>query len=75
MTVQDKSWGKGFYRWPVAWRVEGEGNGSVTAELEESEGKTIASWIIGGFRMGIVTGEMIRDGKKYRVYGLSELIQ
>lgn len=82
LSVEDKAWGLGFYRWPVGWTVTAMNSADgrageapiLHATLREHEGNTIATWILGGFRMGIVTGDAVIDGRRYRVYGLSELI-
>ena len=42
--------------------------------VESSQFNRIANWVIGGFAMSIVRGEVTREGKVYPVYGLVELI-
>jgi hypothetical protein len=39
-----------------------------------SRRKGIANWLIGGFSMGIVSGELSYDGRTWPVHGLAELI-
>ena len=36
--------------------------------------KNIANWLIGGFAMAIVTGNLSYNGKSFPIYGLAELI-
>lgn len=42
--------------------------------LSLSYQKRIANWVIGGFSMGIVSGELSYDGRTWSIYGLAELI-
>jgi len=77
LTVEplNREWALGFYRWPTAWRITWTGsNGPALLTLTQSERKPIANWVIGGFSMGIVRGELEYAGKKQSVYGLAELI-
>lgn len=65
----------GFYRWPTAWHVTWTGaNGPASMTLTLSHRKTIFTWLIGGFSMGIVRGELSYGGKTWPIYGLAELI-
>lgn len=71
----DRDWAFGFYRWPTAWRITWTGpKGSATLTLTQSERKGLANWVIGGFSMGIIRGELEYAGKKHEVYGFGELI-
>jgi hypothetical protein len=73
--VLDRSPAFGFYRWPTAWRITWTGpHGPATLNLTQSERHGIANWIIGGFSMGIVRGELNYAGQKHPIYGLAELI-
>lgn len=74
-TIKDRTWTKGFYRWPTGWVGAFKFNDSSHKfSLDLQEKNIIANWVIGGFAMGIVTGEIEIDGKKVSVYGLGELI-
>ena len=65
----------GFYRWPTAWRISWTGpKGPATLTLLLSDRNGVANWIIGGFSMGIVRGELDYARKNYQIYGLAELI-
>jgi hypothetical protein len=71
----DREWALGFYRWPKAWRITWTGpSGPALLTLAQSERNRIANWVIGGFSMGIVRGELEYAGQKQSVYGLAELI-
>ena len=65
----------GFYRWPTKWDIRWmETNGFGTIQIELSQFNRIANWVIGGFAMGIVQGEVNYEGQAHLVYGLAELI-
>ena len=69
------SQGFGFYQWPMKWAIRwltSKGTGEV--HLEVSQFHRIANWVIGGFAMGIVKGELTYHGKIIPIYGLVELI-
>ncbi len=73
--VLDHDLALGLYRWPTAWRITWTGpKGPVTLTLSLSDRDGIANWIIGGFSMGILRGEMNDAGITRTVYGLTELI-
>lgn len=73
--VLDRDLAPGFYRWPTAWRITWTGpKGRATLTLTQSDRNRIANWIIGGFSMAIVTGELDYAGARYPVYGFAELI-
>jgi len=77
LTVEplDRQWALGFYRWPTAWRITWTGPlGPAVLTLTQPERKPIANWVIGGFSMGIVKGELNYAGTIQPVYGLAELI-
>ena len=65
----------GFYRWPTAWRITWTGsNGPITLSLSVFDRNGIGNWVIGGFSMGILRGELDDVGTKHTIYGLAELI-
>ncbi|HEX5477598.1 MAG TPA: hypothetical protein VFX09_07065 [Burkholderiales bacterium] len=65
----------GLYRWPVAWQVSFRADGvPYEAELGLVERKTVSNWLIGGFSMGIATGELRHGAQARALYGLAELI-
>lgn len=73
--VLERTFAWGFYRWPTAWRVTWTGrNGPASMTLTLSDRKTIAGWVIGGFAMGIVRGELSSGGLTIPLYGLAELL-
>ena len=73
----------GFYLWPSTWELDirdektTQSGPSTLANSawQERDGDTLATWEIGGFRMGIASGELSIADKRYRIYGLSELIK
>lgn len=70
-----KALARGFYRWPVEWRLEWKGsNGAVETTLTLSDRKVFANWFIGGFAMGIVKGTITINGRTLPLYGLAELL-
>ncbi len=65
----------GLYQWPTKWRVSSEGReGAVSLHLELSQRRVMANWVIGGFAMGILRGELRYKGRRQPVYGLAELL-
>lgn len=73
--VLERAFAWGFYRWPTAWRVSWTGrHGAASMTLTLSDRKTIAGWVIGGFAMGIVRGELSYGGRTFPLYGLAELL-
>ena len=71
----DREWAFGFYRWPTAWRITWTGSrGPATLTLTQFDRHRIANWVIGGFSMGIIRGELEYAGQKLPIYGLAELI-
>lgn len=73
--VLDDEFAPGLFRWPKTWRITWTGSaGPATMTLSLSFHKTFTSWLLGGFSMGIVTGELSYDGRLIPLYGLAELI-
>jgi hypothetical protein len=73
--VLARDWALGFYRWPTAWGITWKGaRGPASMTLRLSDQKKIANWVIGGFSMGVVQGELVYDGRTWPLYGLAELI-
>jgi hypothetical protein len=73
--VLERVFAWGFYRWPTAWLVTWTGSkGPASMRLTLSDRNTIAGWIIGGFAMGIVRGELSYGGHTILLYGLAELL-
>lgn len=73
--VLDRRLARGFYRWPIAWRVTWAGRqGSAVLTLKQVSRTSIWNWAIGGFSMVMGEGELDYAGKKQPVYGLAELI-
>jgi hypothetical protein len=74
--VLERSCAFGLYRWPKTWRVSWRGKkgiGTLSAQVVDQ--RTVTNWLIGGFAMGVVTGELSYDGTVRPIYGLAELIR
>jgi hypothetical protein len=75
LDVIETDFAPGLYRYPKLWRVTWTGSaGQGTMMLTLSYRKNIANWLIGGFAMAIVTGDLSYNGKSFPIYGLAELI-
>lgn len=73
--IPQRSFAWGFYRPPQRWQGRFKAAGhDYQLHLQLEAPNAIANWVIGGFIMGIVKGELIRDGKRFQVYGVGELI-
>jgi len=73
--VLDRGLALGFYRWPTAWRITWTGpQGQAILTITQSERTGIANWVIGGFSMAIIRGQLDYAGQKHSIYGLAELI-
>jgi hypothetical protein len=75
LTPINQTQGYGFYKWPTDWVIrlmtkDGTGEGHLTM----SHQNRISNWVLGGFSMGIIQGEITYQGNSYPVYGLAELI-
>lgn len=78
--VYDKALNFGFFRWPQRWLVEVKRKGtndSGTGQLalRQVSRENQGNWIIGGFAMTVVEGELVVNGKTIPVLGFAELIQ
>ena len=76
----DKAYTWGFYRWPQKWDIEitrDEKEGARTGELilRQISRKNQGNWVIGGFAMVVVHGELRLNGKGTPVLGFAELIK
>ncbi|HRC43452.1 MAG TPA: hypothetical protein PLT27_05320 [Nitrospira sp.] len=73
--VLDYDLAPGLFRWPTLRRITWTGSaGPATMTLSLSHQKTLASRLLGGFSMGILTGEVSYGGRLIPMYGLAELI-
>jgi len=74
--VRERSYAFGLYQWPKTWWVSWRGKkGAGTLSAQVVDQKTLTNWLIGGFAMGVVTGELSYDGTVRPIYGLAELIR
>jgi hypothetical protein len=70
----------GFYRWPQRWdiqvKIDNEaGSAPGRLLLHQVSRRNQSNWIIGGFAMSIVAGELRRNGETIPVLGWVELIK
>ncbi len=73
--VLDRDLALGLYRWPTAWTVTWTGaKGPAQLRLTAFDRNKIAGWVIGGFAMALVRGELSYDGRTIPIYGLVELL-
>ena len=72
--VKNRDLTLGFYRWPTGWRGHKQYESSIKFDVDFSQKNTLANWVVGGFSMGIIRGEVIHMDKKIKIYGLGELI-
>jgi hypothetical protein len=76
LNTVDFSQGFGFYWWPNKWEaVWSSTNGSGKVQLERSQPNKIVNWLLGGFSMGIIQGEVTYKGQIYEAYGVVELLR
>jgi len=74
--VTERRFGLGLYRWPQAWNIIWKGKeGMGTLAVKVVDRKTVTNWLIGGFAMATIRGEMTYGGVTQQVYGLAELIR
>lgn len=78
--ASDKTLNFGFFRWPQRWdidvSVEDFENGLPgRLTLHKVSRKNLGNWIVGGFAMTLVEGELVRNGETIPVLGFVELIK
>ena len=76
----DKALNFGFFRWPQRWAIEVNLKGVDDSapgqlKLRQVSRKNQGNWIIGGFAMTVVAGELLRNGETIPVLGFAELIK
>jgi hypothetical protein len=76
----DRAFTFGFYRWPQRWVIEIKGTTAGNAAggrltLHQVSRENQRNWIIGGFAMAVVAGQLSRNGVTTPVVGLAELIK
>ncbi|MEC4672804.1 MAG: hypothetical protein VST68_01320, partial [Nitrospirota bacterium] len=75
ITTRARTFAPGFYRWPTQWDIQWrDEGGQATVRLDTVHFKRVANWVIGGFAMSIVQGELYYGGQSYSVYGFAELL-
>jgi hypothetical protein len=68
-----RAWG--LYSWPVAWRGGWKnGREQSTLSVTLSALRVISNWVIGGFAMGVIQGEVTYNGRTVSLYGFGELL-
>jgi hypothetical protein len=76
----DKAFNFGFFRWPQRWKIEvklknAEHSAPGELNLRQISRRNQGNWIIGGFAMAVLEGELLRNGKITPVLGFAELIK
>jgi len=75
----DKAFTFGFYRWPQRWEIDlaasGDREPSGHLSLRQLSRNNIGNWVIGGFAMSVVQGELQWRGARIPVLGFAELIK
>ncbi|RJQ73313.1 MAG: hypothetical protein C4519_17980 [Desulfobacteraceae bacterium] len=80
LEASDMALNFGFFRWPQRWTVQAvlegaENPAPVTLRLRQISRRNQRNWIIGGFAMTVVEGELLGNGEVIPVLGLVELIK
>lgn len=78
--VLETAFAFGFYRWPQRWSITIEGNSQDDPaigqlELHQISRQNEGNWLIGGFAMSVVAGEININGGSIPVLGFAELIK
>lgn len=78
--ASDKAFNFGFFRWPRQWRIQVQRIGAPDAApgeltLRQISRQNEGNWIIGGFAMTVVQGELTSNGNTVPVVGFVELIK
>jgi hypothetical protein len=76
----EKALNFGFFRWPQRWAIEVTLDGVAEStpgrlKLRQVSRQNQGNWIIGGFAMTVVEGELLRNGETIPVLGFAELIK
>ena len=73
-TGHEPAWG--LYLWPTSWTATWRGpEGLATLKLAMITRRGMVNWVIGGYSLSIVVGEVSYAGKVTPVYGWGELIR
>lgn len=74
--VTSRAFAYGLFSWPTAWEVRWNGaTGPAVLVVQERDRRSVVNWVLGGFAMSIVTGDLFDDGQHHAVYGLGEMIR
>lgn len=75
ISVLERKQALGTYQWPLAWRGEWKnGKERPVFSLSLSALRVISNWVVGGFAMGIIKGEVTYHGRTIPLYGFGELL-
>jgi len=75
LTVEDSDQALGVYRWASAWSGGWPDAPEARLTLVARDRRSFGNWLIGGFAMTLVTGELTVGGRAVPVWGLGELIK
>ncbi len=75
VNANDRNQALGLYRWPVQWKgMFKTHNENFEFVINMQQQNNIANWVIGGFAMGIISGELKTKNAVLKIFGLGELI-
>lgn len=73
--VTKKEQALGFYRWPLAWKGQFLWKDkSYAFDFKLENRRTMWNWVIGGFSMGILKGQLKQGNEEYPLVGIGELL-
>jgi hypothetical protein len=76
LRITDSRMAPGFFRWPEGWTATWEEDGrEVRMVAEAVDQQTEKTWVIGGFAIMAVRGELVRGGETTSLFGLAEVIR
>ncbi len=73
----------GLYRWPRRWSGQWPANGAkpekdedkIRFRFDQISRRAFGNWVIGGFAMSLIRGEVSYRGRTLPVYGFGEFIK
>lgn len=70
-----RRWAGGFFSWPTSWSATWQSHSNeCSLHARVVDHRDIKWWLIGGYSMDVVSGQITCGSKTYPAYGLAELI-